>query len=188
MLRAMSDAALPPRRPPTPAEARALAHPTRMRIVFACRDRSMTNKELAEAIGTTAGTIHYHLRPLLEEGFLRAEEPRPGPRGSREQPYRATGKSWELAGDEASTSVLRQVGVQEVLAAAPEDVLDMGRLGLTLPRGELEELLARLHELMEDAKRRSRPSSEDDDEVESVALFLAVHRTAPTTGTGELSN
>jgi DNA-binding transcriptional ArsR family regulator len=164
------------RRSPTAAEARALGHPTRMRIVFACRDRAMTNKELAAVLDTTPGTIHYHLRPLVEEGFLHPEEPRPGPRGSREQPYRATGKSWQIGGDQTSGKVLREVGVQEVLTAAEEDVLHLSRLGLTLRPTDLAELSERLSGLLEEAKRRSLDDIEDDDEVERVAIFVAVHR------------
>ena len=138
----------------------------------------MTNKELAETLGTTPGTIHYHLRPLVAEGFLRAEEPRPGPRGSQEQPYRATGKSWEVAGDEDSSAVLRQVGVEEVMAAAPEDLLELGRLGLTLPEDELIDLLERLQVWLEDAKSRSRVAEpEGDASLERVTVFVAVHRT-----------
>lgn len=138
----------------------------------------MTNKELAGTLGTTPGTIHYHLRSLVAEGFIRAEEPRPGPRGSREQPYRATGKSWEVAGDEDSSAVLRQVGVEEVMSAAPEDLLELGRLGLTLPEDELTELLERLQAWLEDAKSRSRLAEpEDDTSLERVTVFVAVHRT-----------
>ncbi len=138
----------------------------------------MTNKELAESLGTTPGTIHYHLRPLVEQGFLRAEDPRPGPRGSKEQPYRSTGKSWDLAGDESSGHILRQVGVEEVMSAAPEDMLELGRLGLTLPQEELDELLERLHGWLEDAKSRSRVSdAEGAEPLQSVAVFVAVHRT-----------
>ncbi len=177
---AAEDASPPPgpmtRRPPTAAEARALGHPTRMRIVFACRDRAMTNKELAEVLDTTPGTIHYHLRPLVEEGFIDPQEPRPGPRGSREQPYRATGKSWEIGGDPTNAQVLRDVGVQELMAAAEDDVVELARLGLTLRPDDLRGLTERLHELLEEAKERSLDASTVDDEVERVALFVAIHR------------
>ncbi len=171
------------RRPPTAAEARALAHPTRLRILFACRDRALTNKDLAEQLGTTPGTIHYHLRPLVEEGFLRAEEPRPGPRGSQEQPYRSTGKSWQVEGDARSSTVLREVGAQEVMAAAEEDLFSLTRLGLSLPEPELRDLVERLAEMLEDAKSRSldldAAEAREQGAVERVAVFLAVHRTGP---------
>lgn len=171
--RGQGGAPVPARRPPTAAEARALGHPTRLRIVFACRDRAMTNKELAEALGTTPGTIHYHLRPLIAEGFLRAEEPRPGPRGSTEQPYRSTGKSWQVGGDARSGGVLRQIAAEELLHASDEDSLTLTRLGATLPRSVLEEVLGRLGAILEEVKASSVDAGED---TESVTFVLGVQR------------
>ncbi len=176
----------PGRRAPTAAEARALGHPTRLRIVFACRERARTNKELAQLTGTTPGTIHYHLRALVEEGFLVAEEPRPGPRGSREQPYRATGKTWEVGGTPSTGQALRQVATEELLAAADDDVFGLSRLGLTLPRDELERFSARLQELLDETKARSQQlldaADPARDDLESVTVLLAVHRQLPPTG------
>jgi hypothetical protein len=40
--------------------------------------------------------VLYHVRRLVDTGFLVAEPARRGVRGSREVPYRATGKSWVL--------------------------------------------------------------------------------------------
>jgi len=146
----------PPRRTMTAEEAKALGHPTRLRIVFACRERAMTNKELAEAVGTTPGTIHYHLRLLVEQGFLEPLPPRPGPRGSREQPYLATGRSWELAGSAATLGALSTVAADELLAAAPEDVAALTRLGLRLTDEERDQLVERLGVVLEEALATSR--------------------------------
>ena len=112
----------------------------------------------------------------MEEGFIDPQEPRPGPRGSREQPYRATGKSWEIGGAPTNTQVLREVGVQELLAAGEDDVVELARLGLTLRPHDLRELTERLHELLGEAKERSLDASTSDDEVERIALFVAIHR------------
>ena len=163
------------RRTPTAAEARALGHPTRLRIVFACRDRALTTSQLAAHLSTTPGTIHYHLRSLVDEGFLRREEPRRGARGAREQPYRATGKSWQIAGDAAGSGALRRAGVEELLAARDDDVLSVTRLGITLPTAELDELLLRLHDLVDEVARRGRDEPPAAD-TGSVTLFLAVTR------------
>jgi DNA-binding Lrp family transcriptional regulator len=133
----------------------------------------MTNKELAEELGTTPGTIHYHLRQLLDEGFLLPEEPRRGRRGSREQPYRATGKSWGLGGVPGGDRALRQAGVEELLAVPAEDLVELARLGLTLPRDELDEVLRRINAVLEDAKRASREAGPGH---EDVTLFFAAHR------------
>jgi DNA-binding transcriptional ArsR family regulator len=178
------------RREPTAAEAKALGHPLRLRILFACRDRARTNKELAEALDTTPGTIHYHLKPLLAQGFLRAEEPRPGPRGSTEQPYRSTGKSWQLSGTPEGSRTLRQAGVDELLATSEDDLLSLTRLGMSLAPDDVAELVRRIAELVETFAARSgtpttgpaRPLPED---VESVALFVALHRTPSGVEAGE---
>jgi DNA-binding transcriptional ArsR family regulator len=168
------------RRPPTAAEARALGHPLRLRILFACRERARTNKELAESLGSTPGTIHYHLKPLVAEGFLLAEEPRPGPRGSTEQPYRSTGKSWELSGTPQGSRTLLQVGVDELEAARAEAIVHLTRLGLTLRAADAEELDTRLGELIEEFAGRSlsRPGAQGPvpEDAASFALFVALHR------------
>ena len=176
------------RRPMTADEAKALGHPTRLWIVFACRDRAMTNKALAEALGTTPGTIHYHLRPLLAQGFLVPLEPRPGPRGSREQPYRATGRSWELAGADATIGALRTVAADDLLAAADEQVLALTRLGLTLTRQERDELVQRLGAVLEEVFARSDdrksargPTSEDQRDEVTVLLAITSGRSVPGT-------
>src|SRR6056297_1192550 len=163
------------RRTPTAAEARALGHPTRLRIVFACRDRALTTSQLAAHLDTTPGTIHYHLRALVDQGFLVRETPRRGARGAREQPYRATGKSWQIAGDAAGSGALRRAGVDELLAAPDDDVLALTRLGVTVPTAELDELLLRLHDLVDEVARRGRDEPPAAD-TGSVTLFLAVTR------------
>ena len=168
------------RRPPTAAEARALGHPLRLRILFACRGRARTNKELATALDTTPGTVHYHLKKLVEQGFLRLEEARPGPRGSTEQPYRSTGKSWLLDMHGEGVETLRQVGADELRAARDEDVVSLTRLGMALSEGDLAELQERLASLVEEFARRSATPTggtpRSDDEHASVTLLVALHR------------
>lgn len=167
------------RRAPTAAEAKALGHPTRLRILFACRDRARTNKELAELLGSTPGTIHYHLRPLVEQGFLRAEEARPGPRGSRQQPYRATGRSWEVSGDPSTSAALVAASLDEIGAAGDRRVLAVSRLGVRLPADEVAALIAEVQSTLDRVADRSRAREPGDLEDERVAVFFAVTRDAP---------
>lgn len=176
---------LPARRPPTADEARALGHPTRLRILFACRDQALTNKQLAERLDTTPGTIHYHLRPLVEQGFLRAETPRPGPRGSQEQPYRATGKSWEVAGTADTSATLRAVASQELAAAQESEVVTLSRLGVSLPREALEELAGQVQELIERAHRDSYDdaAAAGTAGADAAVVLFAITRSPGTTDT-----
>src|SRR5215208_5813154 len=87
------------RRPPTAAEAKALSHPLRMRILRLCLDEALTNKQLAARLGRDPGTVLHHVRTLVRTGFLVPEEVRQGEKGALEKPYRATGRSWSLSLD-----------------------------------------------------------------------------------------
>ena len=78
----------------TLAETRALAHPLRLRIIRLLFDRSLTNRELARALGEHPATVLHHVRTLLRTDFIAAEPERRGPRGTVEKPYRSTGRSW----------------------------------------------------------------------------------------------
>jgi hypothetical protein len=120
-------------------------------------------------------------RQTRRQGFLRAEQARPGPRGSTEQPYRSTGKSWKLEGGREDFAALRQVSTEELLAARGEDMLMLTRLGLTLPEQDREELGERLQALIEEFAVRSRtsprrPADPERDDTESVTLFVSLHR------------
>ena len=85
-----------PRRRATPEEVRALSHPLRLRILSLCHGESLSNKEISERLHAQPATVLYHVRTLVRTGFLVAEADRPGPRGSRLRPYRATDKSWTI--------------------------------------------------------------------------------------------
>jgi DNA-binding transcriptional ArsR family regulator len=167
------------RRPATAEEAKALAHPLRLRILRLCLDDERTNKELAEALGKDPGTVLHHVRVLVDGGFLRAGAPRRGTRGAREKPYRATGKSWQLdfrehkreadtteAMADAFAAELREA----VAALGQEALLDATRMGIRLRPEDRDELLARLGELRDEFFEREHPDGEP------LALFLALHR------------
>ena len=80
-------AAIPPRPgEATLQEARALAHPLRLRILRLCLDQALTNGELAASLGQHPATVLHHVRTLLATGFLAEEASRPGPRGTTEKP------------------------------------------------------------------------------------------------------
>ncbi|MEQ4722443.1 winged helix-turn-helix domain-containing protein [Nonomuraea sp. B19D2] len=160
------------RRAATKAEARALASTVRLRILRLCRDQALTNKEIAHRLGANPATTLHHVRTLVETGFLAAEPSRPGPRGSTEIPYRATGKSWPLdtreAGVPGSNAAIFEAFLQEI---KPVDVEEswLGRVALRLTDEEHAEFQARLLELFDEFRARNstgRPYS----------LFVALHR------------
>src|SRR5829696_8524276 len=85
-----------PRRPATVQEAKALAHSLRVRILRLCARHELTNKQLADRLDSSPGTVLYHVRLLVEAGLLQQAPVRTGESGALEKPYRSTRQSWWL--------------------------------------------------------------------------------------------
>ncbi|HET9435332.1 MAG TPA: helix-turn-helix domain-containing protein [Candidatus Limnocylindrales bacterium] len=162
------------RRPATIEEARALANPLRLRILRLCLDRALTNKELAVRLERDPGTILHHVRMLADTGFLRAEASRPGPRGSVERPYRATGKSWTLTvgEEEDTTGTLASVDAfrDELSELRVEDIRGFARLAVRLSPEAVEHFTTRLGALIEEL------AGSDDPDGEPYGFLFAGHR------------
>lgn len=162
---------LPERRPATRAEARALAHPLRLRILRLCLDEARTNRELADHLRETPATVLYHVRTLVRTGFLAAEPERRGRRNAREIPYRATGKSWllsfepDMAGHLAVLDAVRA----ELIEAGSDAVLELTRMRRRLRPERLAELQERLGALVAEI------NAADDPAGEPVSFFLLAH-------------
>src|SRR5687768_7365850 len=157
----------------TPAEAKALAHPLRLRILRLCLDEELTNKEIADRLDKDPATVLHHVRLLVDNGFLAAGDPRRGKRNSRERPYLATRKSWVLDFGHESTSI--DVAAAEAFAAEFRDAgpgasVNWSRLGVRLRPADRDELSRRIDELVADMAER------DDPDGEPLSLYLAVHR------------
>ncbi|WP_238008767.1 winged helix-turn-helix domain-containing protein [Dactylosporangium sp. AC04546] len=151
----------------TEAEAKALASSTRLRIIRACLDRALTNKEIAHRLELNPATALHHVRTLVATGFLEPQEERRGPRGSREVPYLSTGKSWDLDIGSGQQAVLE--AFQEEMAIA-EQPARLARLGLRLTEEEWEELHDRFVDLLDEyaARDRSGPGR-------PYSVFLALY-------------
>lgn len=125
------------------ADARALASTLRVRILRICLDEAHTNREIAERLGKNPATVLHHVRTLVDRGFLVAEPVRRGARGSREVPYRATGKSWRMPPFPGKQQVMVNAFLEE-LSEAPDDSVQLTRLGVRLSAGEHTELMRRI--------------------------------------------
>ena len=160
------------RRPATDAEARALASAVRLRILRLCLSDALTNKEIAARLGRNPATVLHHVRTLVDTGFLEAQPVRRGTRGSREVPYRATGKSWLM--DAEGRRPLRRdpilAAFLEEVAAVGEEHLSSSRLGLRLSPSDLEEFERRLHGLLDEYARKPA-----DPDGERWSLYLGMH-------------
>lgn len=168
----MTSSTAPGRRPATRAEARALSHPLRLRIIRLCLDQPLTNRELADRLGEQPATVLYHVRTLVKTGFMMPEAERRGRRGAREIPYRSTRKSWSLSfePDLAGNVAVIDAARAEIVEAGPDAVLELVRLGIRLKPERLEEIDRRLGKLINEAL------AEDDPEGEPIGILLAVHR------------
>jgi len=168
-------------RRPTLQEARALAHPLRLRILRLCLDNARTNSELATALGQKPATMLYHVRTLLRTGFLAEEPSRPGPRGTVEKPYRATGKSWALddAIDGVSLRAVFEAVGAEVDEAGPGALLEGARMAIWLRPDELEELRAQMLALVANYPGGTDYlASEAPAGADPYALLLVLHKRA----------
>lgn len=135
-----------PRRRATPEEARALSHPLRLRILSLCHGESLSNKELSERLHAQPATVLYHVRTLVRTGFLVAEADRPGPRGSRLRPYRATDKSWTIdVGGPSETGGAKlaavDAAVTEMHSHPTEELGPLVLFALRATRSQLEALV-----------------------------------------------
>ena len=160
------------RRPPTEAEAAALASTVRLRIIRMTRVEPLTNRQIADLLDRDPATTLHHVRKLVGTGFLEPLPARRGARGAKEIPYRATDLSWNLDGAgtdrAAGEAMLRayldeagRVGVPElrqtrlVVRLDPADAVAM--------RDELEAVLDRY------AAMPAVPAGE------AVAVYLSVY-------------
>jgi DNA-binding transcriptional ArsR family regulator len=160
----------------TAEEFKAMAHPLRLRILRWCLHEAHTNKEIADHFGKDPATTLHHVRLLVRTGFLVAEPVRAGQRGALEKPYRATGRTWNLAltrPEDQSVETLAVIDAlrEEVAEAGPDAILAGARMGLKLSDERAAELTDRIEDLVQEYA--SAPSDEDG---RRYGLYVNLHR------------
>ncbi|MGH3952350.1 MAG: ArsR/SmtB family transcription factor [Pseudonocardiaceae bacterium] len=156
------------RREATVREAKALAHPLRLRILRLCGQRELTNKQLADRLDRDPGTVLYHVRQLADSGLLEQAPVRTGDSGALEKPYRSTGRSWwlddPLANAESDASLAPIEAFQDELhEAGPGSVQTFARFALHLSPEDVVELDRRICAVLDeyvetDDKRLDQPA------------------------------
>jgi hypothetical protein len=157
------------RRLATDEEARALASALRMRILRVCLGEGHTNKEIAEAVGRDPASTLHHVRRLVDTGFLVAEPVRRGTRGSREIPYIATKKSWQIESP-AKDRVLLDAFLEEIALVPASTEMGTARLGLRLSPKDMARFEKRLTALLDEFA-----ALPDDPDAPPWSVFLAIH-------------
>jgi DNA-binding transcriptional ArsR family regulator len=164
------------RRRATILQAKAAAHPLRLRILRLCGQQPMTNKQLADRLDSQPGTTLYHVRLLVRAGLLEPAPIRTGASGALEKPYRASGLSWWLSAygdtdegepyddrDDESSLASIEAFQAELVEAGPGSVRTYARFMLHLSDEEVQELDRRLLAVLDeyiqtDHQRLDRPA------------------------------
>ena len=160
------------RRPPTEAEAAALASTVRLRIIRMTRVEPLTNAQIAELLGRDPATTLHHVRKLVGTGFLEPLPARRGTRGAKEIPYRATDLSWNLDGagkDPVAGEAMLRAYLDEVgRLGVPE--LCQTRLVVQLDPVDAQAMVDELQALLD--RYAALPSVPGG---EAVAVYLSVY-------------
>jgi DNA-binding transcriptional ArsR family regulator len=164
----MAETARRQRRAPSVREAKALAHPLRVRILTLCARHELTNKQLADRLDSTPGTVLHHVRILVDAGLLLAAPVRTGQSGALEKPYRCAPDIWWLddplgAADPDTRFAPIAAFQDELREAGPESVQTFARFLLHLSPEEVVELDRRILEVIDeyietDHERLDRPA------------------------------
>jgi DNA-binding transcriptional ArsR family regulator len=171
--------ARPERRDATVAEAKAVAHPLRQRILRLCLEQELTNKQLADRLGSEPGTVYYHVKQLVDAGLLTPAPVRTGDSGALEKPYRTSGQTWWLSlgydRDPDARMVPVQVFNEELREAGAASIQTTARFLLHLSDEDMRALDERIVAVIDewiatDDQRRHLPAH--------GGIFL-LHRMAP---------
>lgn len=143
-----------PRRETTVREAKALAHPLRLRILRLCWQQELTNKQLADRLERDPGTVLYHVRQLTEAGLLEPAPVRTGESGALEKPYRAKARSWWLdepdRSDPGAALAPLEALQDELRAAGPGSVQAFLRFAVHLSPDDASELHQRIQSILDE--------------------------------------
>ena len=110
-----------------PRYLKALAHPTRIRVLAILKERKASPNELSEILGEGLGTVAYHVRTLKNLGLVKLVGTRPR-RGAIEHFYEAvehprfSDEAWDAAGPVVKqrllSAMLQQAGEYAASSAA----------------------------------------------------------------------
>ena len=158
-------------------EAKAAAHPLRLRILRLCGQQELTNKQLADRLDRDPGTVLYHVRLLVRAGLLEPAPVRAGSSGALEKPYRSTGVSWWLSledTDAAGSLAPVEAFTAELHEAGPDAIVEMSRFVLHLSPTDVQVLSRRILMVLDEFVRTD---GERQDQPPHGGIFV-LHRSA----------
>jgi DNA-binding transcriptional ArsR family regulator len=113
------------------AQFKALAHPTRHRILYAL-DTPATISQLAARLAINKGNVAHHLKVLVAGGLVREAATRQV-RGGTERYVERTARAVKVSGDHLASQFAAAMSAvaDELAAAAPDPLLTIRHLRLT---------------------------------------------------------
>jgi len=116
----------------SPAQRRALAHPTRHHIWRATGSDGATVSQLTHRLRINKGNVAHHVKVLVEVGLLRPSRTRTV-RGGTERYYEKTARRISVDGDESATRAML-ASITDELVEAKEPLLNHRTIQLTSPQ------------------------------------------------------
>lgn len=129
----------------SPDHFKALAHPTRQRILFKLGEPA-TISQLAHSLDTHKGNVAHHLKVLEDAGLVELRSTRQV-RGGTERYFARTARMMTTVGDasQANLAVSFEAIAAEIADAAPDPLLILRHLRLT--RAQVDAITAMLNDL-----------------------------------------
>ncbi|WP_433235731.1 ArsR/SmtB family transcription factor [Streptosporangium sp. CA-135522] len=150
------------------AQHKALGHPIRHSMVNLLRQRPATLGELTAALGSTKGTVGYHVRILREAGLVRLASTR-RVRGGTEQRFELINRGFRLD-EETGARFLYDAALAEMAPVRPGDPGHTVLYHLWLAPDEARALAERLETF--DHEQRETPERG----TEAYGLLLSLYR------------
>ena len=188
-----------------PRYVKAMSHPLRVRILAVLDERQASPNELAGWLGASLGTVAYHVRTLLQLGFIELKD-ETRVRGAVEHHYRAVprpsvgAEAWAqaspIAKQAAVGSALEAIGEYARLSAAAGGfdrseaqlrrmVLKLDARGFAQLSRACEKLLERVEKIEGDAAKRLGSGQDAIETGLGVMLFEAARLSSgPAGGAG----
>ncbi|WP_260508190.1 transcriptional regulator [Cytobacillus firmus] len=111
-------------------QQKLISSPLRIKIIYLLAKNAMTAKQVAEELGKSAGSIHYHIQQLYKGGILEIEETKEN-RGIIEKYYRSRATQFNLKGEigqekgESSSMGISISLTEEELKGFQDDLYDL---------------------------------------------------------------
>lgn len=105
-------------------QQKLISSPLRVKIIYLLATKAMTAKQVADELGKTAGSIHYHIQQLYNGGILELKETKEN-RGIVEKYYRSKATHFNLNDDQGQPEIEKVVRQGTYISLTDEDMKEL---------------------------------------------------------------